>query len=107
MRLLVGGFAVEGAGLAAAATAPDASGRIGVLDQEQDLAALGRELAHELEEKVVLTNREIFHDLVPVREDRKSADGKVLEGLNKALNSPYHSTADFSTGLERGRLASL
>jgi hypothetical protein len=54
-----------------------------------------------LEKQVVLTNREVFHEVIPIREDRKQADGKVCEGLSKALTSPYHSTAVFSTGLER------
>jgi hypothetical protein len=56
-----------------------------------------------LKEQVVLTNCEVFHEVTPIREDRKQADGKVCEGLNKALTSPYHSTADFATGLERRR----
>src|SRR5574342_379888 len=57
---LVGGLVVEIARLAAAAAPSDASGRFRVLDQEQDLAPLGGELAHELGQKVVFTDGEVL-----------------------------------------------
>jgi len=75
--LLVSSFLGEIAPLAAAAAASDAPGGFGLLNQEEHLAPLGRDLAHELKKQIVFADGEVFHDLMPPRGATKTPNGNL------------------------------